>query len=312
MPVLLSVDVMRREATSDRTRRALDRIETCVHRGTDLVKQVLVFARGTEGPRAPIDIGAVIAEVRAIAGSTFPKNVTLTTTVAADLPQVTGDPTQLTQVFLNLCLNARDAIPGGGRITISEGRRDVSAAEAAVHGNAGAHCVVVEVADDGTGMAQTVIDHAFEPFFTTKDPGKGTGLGLSTSLGIVKSQGGFITASSEVGRGSTFRVFLPLPSERVDAPAPVVPEADLDHPRAGELILFVDDETVILDIVRDTLESSGYEVLTATNGSKGLDAYRRSRERKPLVITGIMMPSMDGAALIGSCGRSIPRFASSR
>jgi PAS domain S-box-containing protein len=304
LPILMGASLLKKLDPSERSRKALANIESCVTRGTDLVKQVLLFARGAEGPRAKLDLTGVISEVESIVDSTFPKNVTLATSVATALSPVVGDSTQLTQVVLNLCVNARDAMPDGGRLVLSAHLTELSAEDALVHrGTAGNLYVVLEVADNGCGMPQKVIDRVFEPFFTTKRVGQGTGLGLSTSMGIVRSHGGFMTVWSEEGTGSTFKVFLPaLPMEAATA---TMNETGLDpvHPGSGELILVVDDEATVLDIARQTLETFGYEVLTAEDGTEGIEMYARFRSRRPIIITDMMMPVMDGATLIASLRR---------
>jgi len=307
MPILMGADLMKRSETSERRLKTIRNIESCVKRGTDLVKQMLLFARGVEGPQISLDISNVISEVDAIARSTFPKNVTFITAIARPLSLIMGDPTQLTQVLLNLCVNARDAMPDGGRITLSARHTVVSAEDAVVPGGpAHDRYLVLAVSDNGIGMPQRVIDRVFEPFFTTKQFGQGTGLGLSTSMGIVRSHGGFMNVSSEEGKGSTFKVFLPVPSGAVAATA--IHEAGAGQIRrgAGQLILVVDDEATILDIARQTLESFGYQVITAEDGAQGIEKYKQFRSRRPLVVTDMMMPVSDGATLIADLCRIDP------
>jgi PAS domain S-box-containing protein len=307
MPILMGATLIKRFQPTEGTRKAIENIERAVKRGTDLVKQVLLFARGVEGSHVAIDVSGIITEVEAIAHSTFPKNVAFVTSIGRPLPPLTGDPTQLMQVLLNLCVNARDALQRGGQITVSATSTDVTERFATLHGGSGAGpYVALEVADSGSGMSQTVVDRIFEPFFTTKALGHGTGLGLSSAQGIVRSHGGFMTVSSEIGRGSTFGVYLPVRSESVGLTA-IAPPADEEPPRGnGELILVVDDEIEILEITRQTLEAFGFEVLTAEDGAQAIDLYVRHRAEIALVLTDMMMPVIDGPALIGVLRRMDP------
>jgi len=307
MPILMGASLIRRVEISEATRKAVDNIERCVRRGTDLVKQVLLFARGLEGSRIVIDTASIVREVESIARSTFPKNVMFVTTIAPNLPMLSGDPTQLTQVLLNLCVNARDAMPAGGQITVSMGSTDVEPHYAAAHGGSGGgRYVVIEVADSGTGIAPEIIDRIFEPFFTTKETGQGTGLGLSTTIGIVRSHGGFLTVSSEAGRGSSFKVYFPALFDGAFVAAEGS-DKEQELPRGeGELILVVDDERAILDIISQTLTAFGYEVFTAEDGAQAIDLFVRHRSRIALVLTDMAMPIIDGATLIGALRRIDP------
>jgi PAS domain S-box-containing protein len=307
MPILMGASLIRRVETSEATRKAVDNIERCVRRGTDLVKQVLLFARGLGGSRIVIDTASIVKEVESIARSTFPKNVTFVTTISPNLPMLSGDPTQLTQVLLNLCVNARDAMPAGGQITVSMGSTDVEPHYAAAHGGTGGgRYVVIEVADSGTGIAPEIIDRIFEPFFTTKETGQGTGLGLSTTIGIVRSHGGFLTVSSEAGRGSSFKVYFPALFDGAFVAAEGS-DKEQELPRGeGELILVVDDERAILDIIGQTLTAFGYEVFTAEDGAQAIDLFVRHRSRIALVLTDMAMPIIDGATLIGALRRIDP------
>jgi len=306
MPILMGATLIKRFDSSERTQRAITNIEHCVKRGTDLVKQVLLFARGVEGSKVAVDLAGVIAEVDAIAVSTFPKNISFLTAVGG-VPSLMGDPTQLAQVLLNLCVNARDAMPDGGHISVSATATDLNAdVISELGGSQPGHYAVLEVADDGAGMPPEIIDRIFEPFFTTKPVGKGTGLGLSTARGIVRSHGGFVTVHSEIGKGTTFKVYLPAPADPdTTTPLRESPHAEI-APGNGQCILVVDDETAILEITRQTLEAGGYETLTARNGSLALDLYTQNRSSMALVLTDMMMPVLDGATLINTLRRLDP------
>jgi two-component system cell cycle sensor histidine kinase/response regulator CckA len=233
-----------------------------------------------------------------IVRETFPKSIECGTDVPKDLWPVSGDPTQLHQVLLNLCVNARDAMmPEGGTLRILAENVDLENYELQLQPEkrSGPH-IVVSVTDTGCGMSQETLMKIFEPFFTTKGVGKGTGLGLSTVNGIIKGHGGFINVYSEPGRGSTFRVYLPAVAKgagsgKPDA-APTLPAGK------GETILLVDDEPAIRQIAKGTLETYGYRVLTAADGEEAEEVYRQNMKDVALVITDMMMPVRDGRETI--------------
>ncbi len=295
-PILLSIDLLR-QAEPDSDRRAMmDGIEASARRGADLVRQVLTFARGVEGRREAVDPGALLVDLCKIIEETFPKQIEVQCTLPPVAWPVLGDTTQLHQVLLNLAVNARDAMPSGGLLTLA--LRHVELGD----GNAGlepqavpGRYVVFEVSDSGTGMPSEVLDRIFEPFFTTKAIGAGTGLGLSTSMAILRSHGGFIRVYSEPGRGSRFRVYLPaavdLEGESDDAPQGI--------PRGrGEQILVVDDEPSIRAVVGRTLEANGYRAMLAADGGEALDLMTRHGEQIAVVVSDMMMPGIDGMELV--------------
>lgn len=284
-PIIMSVEMLR-ETAGDDDRPLIDTIGISAQRGVDMVAQVLSFARGSEGHRVDVQLRHLVREMKGIAAKTFPKNIEVITAVGHDLWTVHGDPTQLHQVLLNLCINARDAMPDGGEIRITaanESRDD------------GPH-VVLDVEDTGVGMPQAVIDRIFDPFFTTKPVGKGTGLGLPTVLTIVKRHGGFVQVESEPGTRTRFRVFLPA---RDQGPATGEEPAPPDWPRGhGETVLVVDDEAAVRQITRLTLEAFGYHVMLASHGAEAVSLYAEYGDRIAMVITDVMMPVMDGVAVI--------------
>ena len=299
LPIRIGVSLLRRLQTDENRLMTIDNIDRCARRGTDLVKRVLLFASGTDGAPTVVDLATIIAEVEAIAESTFPKSITFVKVMPEVLSSVVGDQTQLIQILLNLCVNARDAMAHGGQITISAANIEIDPHYAAMRGatTSTRDYVVIEVADDGTGIPDEIMERIFEPFFTTKELGKGTGLGLSTTQGVVRSHGGFIDASSEVGRGSTFRITLPAGTGLAD------PIKTSDKPvlrGSGEVILVVDDEVSILDITKQTLEAFGYGVLTAHDGAEAIALYVRDKATIAAVLTDMMMPVMDGTALIAA------------
>jgi len=311
LPIRLGVSLLKRLDPDERSLRAIENIERCAKRGSDLVKRVLLFASGTDGVRTVVDLGSIVAEVRAIVESTFPKNISFAGDVPDTLHTVAGDQTQLVQVLLNLCVNARDAMPNGGAITISAANGEIDEHYAVLRGGASAvSYVVLDVSDEGEGMPQQIMDRIFDPFFTTKEVGHGTGLGLSTVQGLLRSHGGFIDVSSEVGKGSTFRVCLPAHADL--AVSATEPEAEAVPHGGGEMILVVDDEVSILDITKQTLETFGYGVLTALNGKEAIALYGREEPNIAAVVTDMMMPVSDGATLIAAVrriNRNVPIIA---
>jgi PAS domain S-box-containing protein len=307
-PIMMGVELLRATARDDASRQVINTIAVSARRGADLVKQVLSFARGVEGARVAVHLRHVVREVEALVLNTFPKNIVLQTDIPRDLELIMGDPTQLHQVVLNLCVNARDAMPEGGRLTLTARNVEIDAQYAAMRPDIKAgRYVLLEVRDTGCGMPPEVVNRIFEPFFTTKEPGKGTGLGLSTVLGVVRNHGGFVEVESAPGKGSTFRVHLAAQSGAGAAlPAAPVPEA---LPRGrGELILLADDEASVRDITRSTLEAFGYRVLAAEDGSQAIGLYAVNKQEVALVLTDMMMPHMDGAALATALHRIAPKL----
>ena len=296
-PITLSIELLRMRVTDSRSSELLATIAESAKRGSDMVGQVLSYARGMEGRRVEVHPRQLIREIEGILRGTFLKNTTVEISVCRDLWTLHGDPTQLHQILLNLCVNARDALTDGGKLTIGAENVEIDPAFTATNLDAkeGPH-VCIRVQDTGEGIAPEIIDKIFDPFFTTKSVGKGTGLGLSTSLAIVKSHGGFICVTSTLGVGTCFRVYLPAIPEPACSVAPqsqaVLPEG------SGELILIVDDEPSIRLITRHTLETFGYRALIASNGQEALEIFARHRAEIRCVITDMMMPTLDGPATI--------------
>jgi two-component system cell cycle sensor histidine kinase/response regulator CckA len=307
MPILMGASLLRRFEISPQSRKAIDNIELSVTRGRDLVKQVLLFARGAEVSREAVELPRIVGEIESIATSTFPRNIAFEISIPGDLRAVTGDTTQLTQVLLNLCVNARDAMPRGGVISISAANTDLSARSAQRSGGStGGPYVLLEVADTGEGMPRELIDRIFDPFFTTKEAGKGTGLGLSTVQGIVSNHGGFVSVASTVGEGTTFKVYLPAHDHRSVAVKAENGTA-AEPPRGnGETILVVDDDSTILSITAQTLEAFGYNAIVAEDGAQAIVIYSRRSADIALVLTDMSMPIIDGQALIAALTRLDP------
>jgi PAS domain S-box-containing protein len=296
-PILMSVEMLKGLASDKESLMLLSTLETSARRGADMVKQVLSFARGVEGQRVRVNPIHLMRELIQVMKESFPKTIQVSFTPARELWTVTGDPTQLHQVFLNLCVNARDSMPDGGCLTISMENATLDETYAAMNPESrpGSY-VVVKVKDTGTGIPAPIRDRIFEPFFTTKEIGKGTGLGLSTTIAIVQNHGGFISLRSEVGNGTTFEVFLPADTAETAMDNGV--RADAQLPRGhGELILVVDDEEAIRNVARKTLERFGYRVMVASNGAEAMAVYANHPQEIAVVVTDMAMPIMDGPAL---------------
>ncbi|MEI8045348.1 MAG: ATP-binding protein, partial [Verrucomicrobiota bacterium] len=268
-------------------------------RGADVVRQLTTFAKGAEGRKGPVQPRHLLKEMSDIVSGMFPKSIRLACHAPADLWTVQAVPTQIHQVLLNLAVNARDAMPEGGQLSLAAEnvRFDDAAARVRPGAKAGPY-VVLRIADTGTGIDPGIADHVFDPFFTTKGPDKGTGLGLSTVMGIVRSHSGFIEFTSHRGQGTEFRVYLPAcPVEAAGPAAPAAPEP----PRGrGELILVVDDEPALRSVMKRTLEKYGYRTLTAHDGAQAVALYSQRGTEISLVITDLDMPTMDGAAAAGA------------
>lgn len=324
-PILMATGLLRRSLEADEDAlRMLKIIESSAERGSGVVKQVLTFARGAEGQRVAVQAKHLLGELTKIMAQTFPRNMDIQTHVPKDLWLISGDPTQLHQVFLNLCVNARDAImsvptPDNGpepmrRLNITAENADVDQHFASMNPGAklGPH-VVVSVTDTGSGMTPEVMDKIFDPFFTTKEPGKGTGLGLATVIGIVKSHDGFLTVQSKIGQGTTFKVFLP--ASRSAAAADTNGEnAEPLEGGNGELVLVVDDEAPIREALVSTLEANGYHCFTAEDGSDGLAVYFSRRDEIDLIVTDLAMAQMDGVKFVRNLrrlGSDVPVVVSS-
>ena len=305
-PLLLSVQMLQNKITTDEEKQLLDTLQGNVLRGARLVKQILTFGRGVKGERAVVNPVKVLQEIRQLIVDTFPKTVEFESHVAPGLWTVMGDPTQIHQVLLNLCVNARDAMPHGGQIFISleNATLDANFAERNLEAKPGPY-VLIKVADTGSGIPKAIQSKIFEPFFTTKEQGKGTGLGLSTCFTIVKSHGGFINCYSEPGNGTAFKVYLPANVNLKAAERPAAP-ASLPQGR-GEVVLVVDDEQVIREFAQITLECFGYRVLTAADGAEAVSVYKGQPREIAVVLMDMWMPVMDGPAAVEALKAFDPR-----
>ncbi len=309
-PILLSIDILRLQEREPGRLQWLDAIAGSAQRGADVVRQVLFFADGFEGRSQDVQPAELLVGLEKRLRETLPAELQWRLEIEKGLWQVRGDPGQLQQMLLNLCLNARDAMPAGGTVTLSAHNRVHDEFHATPHYQAepGPY-VVLEVSDSGAGMTPAVMAKVFDPFFTTKEPGKGTGLGLATVLAILQRHRGFVRVRSEPGAGSTFSLHLPALREAVAAPVATVPAAAAKLPRGqGELILVVDDEDTLRLIAQRTLEIFGYRVLTAANGAEAAERFAERRTEIALVLTDMMMPVMDGEAAIRAVLALEPRM----
>ncbi len=293
----MSVEMLQLNEHDPETMRWLSVIKENSERGADLVKQVLGFARGMQGERIRVQIKHIIKDLVGVLKETLPKSISLRHEIKTGLWPISADPTQIHQILMNLCINARDAMPSGGVLTVTAKNiwLDENYARMNVDAEPGNYLLVV-VSDTGIGMTHEVQHRIFDPFFTTKEVGKGTGLGLSTALTIAKSHGGFINVYSELGKGSKFSVYFPVSSVdtslETETPGPFLPSGN------GEVVLVVDDEENIRQITKATLEKFGYQVMTATDGTDALAIYAVHARDISVVLTDIAMPFMDGVAMI--------------
>ncbi|MCX9012508.1 MAG: PAS domain S-box protein [Candidatus Methanoperedens sp.] len=297
-PIMLSLQLLRNKHTDEASQNLINILERSANRGANMMKQIVSFARGIEGERTELQVTHLISEIKKIAKETFPRSIEIRTDVPKDLWTISGDATQLHQVLMNLCVNARDAMPDGGILTISAENLsiDESYARTNIEAKTGFY-IAITVSDSGAGIPPGIMDRIFEPFFTTKAPGKGTGLGLSTALAIVKSHGGFINVHSEAGKGAVFKVHFP--AIRAIGGVQKAKEQQHELPAGdGEIILVVDDEAQIREVTRATLESNGYRVITASNGKEAVALYSKHKEMIRAVLMDMMMPVMDGRASI--------------
>jgi CheY-like chemotaxis protein len=302
----MSIELLKLQEKDTRRLNILSTIETSARRGADMVQQVLSFARGVEGRQVTVQMGRLLKEIEKIANETFLKSIQVRSSVQQGLWVVQGDPTQLHQVLLNLCVNARDAMPGGGilHLAATNVMLDDRCTEISAEARPGSY-VLIEVEDSGTGMPPEVLERIFEPFFTTKELGKGTGLGLSTTLAIIKGHHGFLRVRSDMGKGTQFHIYLPADAAKSAQPAqaaePVLPRGE------GELVLVVDDEVTVRQIVKQTLETFGYRVLVAADGVEASSLFTAHQQDISVVLTDMMMPVMDGLATIQVLLRMNPK-----
>lgn len=302
-PILMSADLLPPIITSKDHQPLVQMLRDSAKRGAEIVQQLLIFSRGSDTPRIPLEPARLIKEMTLFVNQTFPRNIRLSSSAPDKLWQIMGDNTQLHQVLLNLCVNARDAMPEGGALGMSASNSELDEGAARIHPDAKAGpYVVFKVTDSGEGIAPDIMDKIFDPFFTTKTAGKGTGLGLSTVLAIAKSHGGFVSVSSQVGVGTEFKVHIPAAIKPITPPSQ--PEVEIDLRGNGETILVIDDEANIKDLMRLALTSHNYKVRLASDGAQGLAVFAENPAAIQAVFTDMMMPHLDGRLCI-QCIRQI-------
>lgn len=307
-PVLSVAQLLPRQQAglTEASKRLLALLDKSAHRGIDLVQQILAFARG-DGSETRVSLQPLelLQEVVQITQQTLPKSIAIAQQLPPDLWPILADATQLHQVFVNLCVNARDAMPQGGLLTLRGQNIDLDEATAARHlaAKPGPY-VVLSVEDSGTGIDPALIHRIFDPFFTTKAVGQGTGLGLSAVVGIVQRHQGFVEVDSELGRGSCFRVFLPATPQAI-----ALPVAQLNR-LAGhqELILVVDDEAAIRELLQSTLEYYDYRVITAENGAEAVSLVAQRGAELNGLIMDLMMPVLNGHAAMARIRQLQPQL----
>jgi PAS domain S-box-containing protein len=297
-PIMMAVGMLQSDPDAPVDPSLLRMIGTNTQRGADIVRQILMFARGIDGARASVDLRVLLADVTKIVDDTFLKGIEVRTHVDDDLWSVTGDATQLHQVLLNLCVNARDAMQQGGVLVLEAVNvtLDDEQVELGLPQTSG-RFVRIAVQDDGAGIPPELLERIWDPFFTTKAVGEGTGLGLSTTQGIVSSHGGFVHVDSTVGRGTTFLVHLPAaPAEELTAahePSPDrIPYGD------GRLVLVVDDEELIRQVMAATLRRAGFRVVETDGGEEAVRLLAAHPAEVALAVTDMMMPGMDGPTTV--------------
>ncbi len=295
-PVLMSVQLLKTMTPSPEQAELLEGMQSAIIRGADMISQVLSFARGVEGARDLVQARALIDELRKLTLAVLPKSIEVVI-VDDEVPPMIGDATQILQVIVNLVTNARDAMPDGGTLTISLREQTVHATSTSRPSLSTGRHVAIAVADSGGGMSDEIVGRIFDPFFTTKGVGEGTGLGLSSSLAIARSHGGDLTVASELGSGSVFTLLIPAAdsSSLDDKSAGTAEDAPLEG--RGRLVLVIDDEENIRSIVSQTLERHGYRTVQAQNGRDAISVMAAHGDDVALVLTDMMMPVMDGAAV---------------
>ena len=296
-PLLMTAQLLGDDTKDPKINQLASIISTSAQRGSDMVKQVLMFVRGSnEDERQPFRLEHLVKELVNLLRETFPKSIRLRSTYTANLWSVIGDATKLHQVLMNLSVNARDAMPDGGTLTISLKNFTVDEAYSGLHGNAKpGDYVCLSISDTGTGMSAEIKQKIFDPFFTTKEPGKGTGLGLSTVQAIVREHSGFMNLESSPGKGTSFQVFLPSCNDF----EPHAQPAPMQLPRGnGQLILIADDEQMVREIVKTALEAYDYRVITADDGADALRKFALNQKELAGLVVDLQMPNLNGIACL--------------
>jgi two-component system, cell cycle sensor histidine kinase and response regulator CckA len=305
-PITMASEILRRKSRDEAEQRYIEIINSSAQRGAQLVKQVLTFSKGISGEKGIVQVKHLIREVETILKETFPKNIKIEVDIQKDLWAVVADPNQIMQVLMNLCVNAKDAMPNGGKLAIKAQNLTLDNHYATqIPGIKPGPYILITVEDTGVGIPAEIIDKIFEPFFTTKEPEKGTGLGLSTVNNIIKEHDGFINVYSEVGQGTIFKVYLPASSGEIK---PAIEEIAEEIPVGDqELILIAEDEAPICLMIKTVLEDNNYRTITANNGAEALVKFIQNKDEIALIITDLEMPVMDGVELIKTVRKIEPK-----
>lgn len=284
--------IMSEKDKQDSDYQDLEKVVHAARSAGDMIQQILAFSRKTETKMRPTNLNRQVEQLQKMLSRLIHKTIDVDLSLARGLPMVNADPSQIDQVLMNLAVNARDAMPAGGRLTIETGTTllDDDYCRSHIEAHEGRHVVLV-VSDTGVGIDKTSLDRVFEPFYTTKSPGEGTGLGLATVYGIVKGHGGHIVCESEPGLGTTFRIYFPVYTAEAESDAG---DSQEYSPSGFGTILLVDDEEFVRSLAQRILEKSGYRVLTADNGRQAVDIYRQKHAQISLVVLDLIMPVMDG------------------
>lgn len=297
-PIMMATQILKRNPNLTKSElKYLDIIESSSQRGASIANQILSFVKGISGKKVTIQLGHLINEIQMILKETFPKNINIEVEVPKDLNRILADPNQIMQVLMNLAVNAKDAMPNGGKLTIKAQNLNLDKHYATqLPGIKPGAYVLITVEDTGTGIPPEIIDKIFDPFFTTKEPEKGTGLGLSTVNTIVKEHNGFINVYSEVGKGTIFKTYLPAIAEEAKVESKILAE---EIPTGnGELILVVEDEPAVQEMIKVILEENNCRVITASNGAEGLVKYIQNKDKIKLILTDLGLPIMNGFEMI--------------
>lgn len=296
-PIMMGLPLLRKHVSDSKAQSMMDTMEASVSRGAQIIRHILIFSRGAELAQGPIQSRHLVREIAEMLEQTFPKSIAVQGSFPRDLWLIKADATQMHQVFLNLCINARDGMPRGGVLTLSGENvalDDTVAAGMSPEAQPGRY-VAWTVSDTGTGITPENLSRIFEPFFTTKELGKGTGLGLSTVRDIVRGHGGFVQVTSLLGEGTHFRVYLPATEEEEAtnrSTHQILPAG------RGELVLLVDDEFSVRHMIEQVLRTHDYRVIAADSGATALAAYRSYAGEIAILVTDLLMPGMDGSELI--------------
>jgi PAS domain S-box-containing protein len=289
----------------DKMADSIKMITTAGQRGAALVRQLLTFARKSDVILQRISLNDIIREVVSLTGETFPKTITVSIKLADKFPPILADSTQIQQVFLNLCVNARDAMPNGGTLSLSTRLIDGEKLHARFPEAKASEYALIEVSDTGTGMNEATLSRIFEPFFTTKEPGKGTGLGLAVAFGIIHIHQGFIDVSSKPGNGTTFSIYFPVNPEELE-PFEIKKEM-LDETEGGtETILLVEDEEMLRNLTKMVLKGKGYNVVTASDGEEAVRMFVLRQNDIALVLSDMGLPKLDGYDVLKQVKRIKP------